>query len=83
VRSRPLSWTGSELVLDAERTEWVRLAVDGVGFVDAPQPGEVLALHWDWVCDRLGPAEVAALRKWTQWQIEATNRRLTAGRAGP
>jgi hypothetical protein len=83
VRSQPLSWDGSELALGPERTEWVPFAVEGVSFVDAPRPGDLLAIHWDWVCDRLGPDDVAALHRWTQWQIQATNRRLAAGRIQP
>lgn len=80
VRSQPLSWDGSELALGAERTEWVHFAAGGVSFVEAPRPGELVAMHWDWVCDRLGPDDVDCLRKWTRWQIQATNRRLTASR---
>jgi hypothetical protein len=80
VRSQPLSWDGAELAMGAERTEWVHFAVGGVSFVDALRPGDLIAMHWDWVCDRLDPDDVACLRKWTQWQLQATNRRLTAGR---
>ncbi|MDQ1739855.1 MAG: hypothetical protein QOE53_1507 [Pseudonocardiales bacterium] len=80
VRSRRLSWDGCQLELAAPAEERVRLRIDGRGFVEAPQPGEWLALHWDWVCDRLTPAEQAELRHWTGWQLAVTNERLVRER---
>ncbi|HEX8094653.1 DUF6390 family protein [Jatrophihabitans sp.] len=80
VRSRRLSWDGCHLELAAPAQERVRLSVGGRGFVEAPRPGEWLALHWDWVCDRLTPAEQAELQHWTGWQLDATNERLARER---
>lgn len=82
VRSRRLSWDGCQLGLAAPAEERVRLSVGGLGFVDAPESGEWLALHWDWVCDRLGATERAALQHWTGWQLRATNARLARERTG-
>jgi hypothetical protein len=76
VRSRPLGWDGQALSLLAERTERVRMCVGGRGFVTDPQPGERLALHWDWVCDRLAADDLACLQRWTDWQLQITNERL-------
>ncbi|MDP9116728.1 MAG: DUF6390 family protein [Actinomycetota bacterium] len=75
-RSRALTWDGRALGLSVPRQERVRVAVDGVSFVPGAKPGDWLAMHWDWVCDVLSPGEVAQLRFWTRWQLEATNRRL-------
>jgi hypothetical protein len=76
VESLPLTWDGARLDLGPPRRERVRHLVDGAGFVTGPRPGEVLALHWDWVCDRLGTDDVAALERWTRWQLAAANARL-------
>lgn len=76
VQSRRLSWDGCRLELAMPAEERVRLSVGGRGFVEQPQPGEWLALHWDWVCDRLSPAEQAELEHWTGWQLDATNARI-------
>lgn len=76
VRSRLLAWDGERLGLAAAEPERVRRITDGVGFVDDPRPGEWLSLHWDWVCDRLGLADVADLQECTMGQLAATNRRL-------
>ncbi|HEV2886522.1 MAG TPA: DUF6390 family protein [Jatrophihabitans sp.] len=80
VESQRLAWDGCQLALAPPAEERVRLSVGGRGFVEAPRPGEWLALHWDWVCDRLTPAEQAELRHWTGWQLEATNARLARER---
>src|SRR5258708_31920673 len=58
----------------------VRISVAGRGFVPDAKPGDWLALHWDWTCDRLAPADVARLRFWTQWQLRAANARLARDR---
>jgi len=36
-------------------------------------PGDWCSLHWDWVCDRLEPAQVRSLRHYTQTQLAAVN----------
>lgn len=81
-RSRRLTWDGCQLGLAAAREERVRLTVDGRGFVAAPVPGEWLALHWDWVCDRLTASERLELQRRTAWQLRVTNARLAREREG-
>jgi hypothetical protein len=76
VRARHLTWDGRALGLGAERVEVVRLTEDGRGFVADPRPGEWLALHWGWACDRLSDDELAYLQRSTDWQLAATNARL-------
>lgn len=78
VSSRRLVWDGHRIDLAPPRPERVRLLQAGAGFVPDPQPGQWLALHWDWVCERLTPARLAPLRRWSRWQLEVTNRRLAA-----
>jgi hypothetical protein len=79
VRSQRLTQKGMTLSLAPVGTERVRTSIDGRGFVRAPVPGEWLALHWDWVCDRLTGPELADLQRWTDWQLRATNERLERG----
>jgi len=35
--------------------------------------GDWCSMHWDWVCDRLEPAQVRALRHYTGTQLAAVN----------
>jgi Family of unknown function (DUF6390) len=66
VRSRPLAWTGGQLLLGAPRT---RAATGPAG-----APGEWVSLHWDRTCEVLGPAALAALRRSTAHQLAVSNR---------
>jgi hypothetical protein len=73
VQSRPLEWDGHHLVLGAVRDE---VAVTGEGTMHltrALAPGDWCSLHWDWVCDRLEPAQVRALKHYTETQLAAVN----------
>jgi hypothetical protein len=76
VRGRHLDWDGRALGLGEEREESVRLAEDGRAFVADAAPGDWLAVHWDLACERLTVDELWQLRRWTDWQLAATNARL-------
>lgn len=76
VRSQPLEWDGRRLALGPPITETARLSRDGLGLVDPPEAGSWVSMHWDWVCDRLTPRQLANLRRFTLRQLDMTNRRL-------
>jgi Family of unknown function (DUF6390) len=76
VRSRRLGWDGSQLALEPESEERVSRVVNGRAFVADPKPGECLALHWSWACDRLTAEERHDLERSTDWQLRMTNLRL-------
>ena len=76
VRSRPLTFDGRRLQLGAAEVETVNQAVGGEGFIDPLVPGERVALHWDWVCDRVTERQLRNLRAVTIHQLELTNDRL-------
>jgi hypothetical protein len=68
VRRTPLVWSGSRLVYGEPV----------VDLVDSPfpvEPGDVVAVHWDWICERLDPHQLAWLRGVTDRQL----RELHAG----
>lgn len=76
VESEPLAWTGRRLELGPPRPEIARRALDGLGFVDDLIRGDWVALHWDWVCERLSSRRLANLRYYQAAQLDMTNRRL-------
>lgn len=76
VRSRRLSWDGRELRLADEAVEQVQVSVDGVSFLPDVTPGDEVALHWDWLTDRLTPDQVRVLEHSTERGLATTNRRL-------
>jgi hypothetical protein len=73
VLARPLLWDGRKLHLGDWTPREARWQEEGLAFVRPPRPGDWVSLHWDFVCDRLGPAEVAALERATRRALRAVN----------
>ncbi|MEU1292027.1 DUF6390 family protein [Streptomyces sp. NPDC005840] len=61
VESRPLTWTGGELVQGPVRRESVRWSTGGRSLLGGLSPGDRVALHWDWVCDVLTETQAARI----------------------
>ncbi|HTX63972.1 MAG TPA: DUF6390 family protein, partial [Acidimicrobiales bacterium] len=73
VRNRVLAFDGSRLVLGEEVREQVRRSLDGLGFVPGLAPGDIVSVHWDWICERLEPDQASSLRRWTARNLDAVN----------
>jgi Family of unknown function (DUF6390) len=80
VTGQALTWDGSSLGLGPPREETVRWADGGRSLSGPAAPGAWVALHWDWVCDRLTGAQLDDLRRFTLRQLDVTNR-VAAGSA--
>ena len=91
VESRPLRWDGRLLTLGEPAAETARLALDGTGLdgtgLDGTglassglthdiAPGDWVALHWDWVCDKLTDRQLRALRGYSQRHLDMVNHRV-------
>jgi Family of unknown function (DUF6390) len=74
VVSRPLVFASGALSLGGEREETVRWALGGEALAGRLQAGDSVSLHWDWVCDRLTPAQVDALAEVSARQVDLANR---------
>jgi len=81
VSSRPLGFDGSTLALGDHRVEVVRRSVDGVGFVDDLRVGDLVSMHWDWICDRLSTRGLRWLSYCTDRNLRAVNSLPTPGPA--
>lgn len=81
IRSSPLVWDGKQLSLAEARHENARIARDGSAFLNDLVPGDVVSLHWDWVCDRLTRAEVQRLRQQTKRHLNIANTMAQEGNA--
>ncbi|HLX34841.1 MAG TPA: DUF6390 family protein [Candidatus Limnocylindrales bacterium] len=73
VAAVPLELVDGKLRLGAARPQRVRDAIDGIGFVDDVRPGDVISIHWDWACERLDAAGLAALRSSTIGELMLAN----------
>jgi hypothetical protein len=80
VRTRRLTWDGARLALGGAVTEQASRGRDGVALVDVRE-GDDVALHWDWVCERLDQGRLTHLRRDTAVQLAAVNRDLAV--SGP
>lgn len=69
----PLSWDGSKLGYGPPQTEAVRTHLDGASLVGSLSPGDVVACHWDWVCERLTRRDLANLQRHTARTVQLVN----------
>lgn len=85
VLSQPLTWDGTQLALGDPVLEAARRPLGRISCADGSVaqlvPGDWVSLHWDWVCDRLGPRELTNLRRYSLRQLEITNQQ--APHSGP
>lgn len=73
VRCRRLGFDGSRLTLGSEQPEQARHRQSGFGFTTDLQPGDIVSLHWDWVCDRLSWGSLRSLVSCTRRNLAAVN----------
>jgi hypothetical protein len=71
-----LEMVAGRLHLAAPRLETVSRWLDGIGFVDDVEPGEMVAIHWSWACDRLTARQLHNLVAWTRLALWVTNRTI-------
>ena len=91
VESRPLLWDGRLLTLGEPAAETARLALNGTALADPAladpaladpalangiAPGDWVALHWDWICDKLTDRQLRALRGYSQRHLDMVNHRV-------
>jgi hypothetical protein len=69
VRSRPLIWDGTSFGDGPPVETPARWSAGGLSLISAPSPGDLVALHWDWICDVITPAQAASIE-----QFEASQR---------
>jgi len=79
VRCRPLTWDGRLLSLGPPRVERALAAAGGKALAGGLRAGDVVALHWDWVCDRLTAARAQSLRWYTRRHLRLANAAPAAG----
>lgn len=61
IRRTPLVWSGSRLVDGEPVVEAVESPID-------VEPGDTVAVHWDWICERLDADQLRWLRSVTERQ---------------
>ena len=80
VLARPLTWHDGRLGLGAFAPRTVRWREDGLAFVARPRPGDLVSLHWDFVCDVLSPSGAGRLQQVTHRALACANAAGVAAR---
>lgn len=73
VLSQPLTWDGSRLGIGEPQLESVRWSCAGLSLGGDPAVGDLVSMHWDWVCERITPAQAEALTDTTAHALDLTN----------
>ena len=81
VESRPLVWDGVRLALGLPGRDTATLGPGNVELIEPLRAGDWVSLHWGWVCDRLTPPQLVALRHYSAYHLTLVNQRL-GGRTG-
>jgi hypothetical protein len=76
VQVAPVEMIDGKLRLGPPRPETITRWLDGRGFVDDIVPGEMVAIHWSWACDRLSRAQLDNLVAWTRLALRLANRAI-------
>jgi len=78
VKARPLLYERGLLRLGEPAERTVRWSESGLSFLERPEPGRLVSLHWDFVCDTLTPAGVRALDAATRRALHVANAASTS-----
>ncbi len=82
VLARPLRFDDGVLRLAEPEARTVRWRDDGLAFVPLLAPGDLVSLHWDFVCDVLSPDAASRLEQANRRALAAVARRNPAYEAG-
>jgi hypothetical protein len=70
VQSAPLTWDGRVLAHGVDRIESVRMPVEDEATMS---PGDLVALHWDYVCQVLSPRQHSQLVRYHDRHLAIAN----------
>ena len=71
VKSQPLAWDGKHLHLGLEHIESVEAPIDqGTTPIE---DGDLVAMHWNYVCQRLSETEYRYLRRYHDHHLSIAN----------
>lgn len=76
VDRQPLIMREGGLALGPPTASPAQRLVDGRGFVDELAPGDLVSLHWGWVCERISQAQVRALARYTGLHLGIANKTI-------
>lgn len=82
VLSPIIEWDGSRLNLGPRREESVTVAKGTTRLAGQLAPGDLVTLHWDWICGAISQERLTYLRRSTAAHLDIANQRLDLGLVG-
>lgn len=76
VESHPLTYDGGRLDFGPVVREIATGVVDGPGQIAGLAVGDLVSVHWDWICDRLTESGVRELQRQTEHHLRIVNDRV-------
>lgn len=76
VSYRPLALLNSKLALGESTERRAFYKVQDQSYLDQPEPGDLVSMHWNWVCDRLTEAQASRLKRQTEHHIAIANQTI-------
>ncbi len=76
VQYEPVVLQNGKLAMGQTAVRETRRSAEGLSYLNDLQPGEVVSMHWGWVCDRLTPQQVSRLSAETNHHIGIANQTL-------
>lgn len=76
VKYRPLVLREGILTLGEPVSRQAIYRVDGRGYLKTPELGDLVSIHWDWVCDVLTHQQASRLERQTRHHIALANQTL-------
>jgi hypothetical protein len=73
VERPPLKLRGGRLEIGAPEQARVLRQIDGRGFTEQVQPGDHVAIHWNWACDAVSAAALRRLERETERALSLVN----------
>lgn len=76
VDRQPLLIEEGKLALGLPQPSPATRLLEGRGFVTTLQPGDMVSLHWGWICERISLDQVRSLERYTAQHLAIANQTL-------
>jgi DNA-binding transcriptional ArsR family regulator len=76
VERSPLVFHEGKLRLAPPEVVYTTRLMDGRGFVTELAPGDIVSLHWGWVCERLSDRQAQDLERYTGHHVRLANQTI-------
>jgi len=76
VDRHPLVMRDGKLAMGPATPTMAQRLVDGKGFVHELAPGDLVSLHWGWVCEKISDQQARALERYTNHHLAIANQTI-------